>query len=924
MRQGHGEVNGISVPKNYVDEKLASTVDLYIGIFFDGTNNNKYQVMLGKMFRRKEIFENAKKRLKEKLNNYLFIRDFNPYNDKQSSSKVYDIFNLPNLSDRESWEPNGNNKGVFSEGELNFIYGRNGKVVRSVNDVLKLSRGEVETYYPGVFTRSELEFFYYGYGNINDTTDISFDTFIEKKSYVSLGGKDPNHLSAKPDGSTVRRTLQRASGNLALLQDATNTNKDDAKRLESYKGAPAQNSTYTNIAILESLYKCENKTNIDGETFEKHISIYIEGSGSDMQFEASSNWRHSLGHGVIGLGKGTGPSGAMAKVRKAVIMIEQIMERHRPMNGEQRTINLHFDVCGFSRGAACARMFCYVLSPNKEGKTYDGEGSIISNKKDLKLFTGKKTIFLKNYTTSNNYKLENKVIRNLLIADTVASIGVLYNEGIGGFVKNKATRSIVNTLGVIGKGLEVHNNIGVRKVDEGTENIDMWGKRPYHYQNVNDYGLWATKLAKNVIHICAMDEVRQNFALTDIQSSIDEGNGIEIFIPGCHTDIGGGAAIGMEEAKIPNTGLIRYLSSYHVHSRSELQNCGSESRVRRLNVDTLKEIGWLNYDSKSTENKDKTITGRSKLKEDETYYSENSDKVVPNIILYRHVTPGYSNVSLNCFKEKAKGEPFKDIPLSYAVPDDLNSLFHSIISLTASDRYFVYPSTPKQYYELRRKYLHFSYNEQLKAPADNLLVNGPEFTEITVVGQKIKVNSRIIYSGFYQRNDEFGKTRKHMFDYNSSQVKMFGFPTKKFVSKEGLNLIKRFEGCKLVAYQDSVGVWTIGYGHTEGVKEGMTITQSEADEMLAKEVESYATEVDKMVNKELTQNQRDALTSFAYNVGTEALRNSTLLKRINEENSSEDTIRNEFCRWTKAGGKELNGLKKRRNEEAALFFKQSS
>lgn len=760
---GHGEIDGLAVSKNNDGEKLASTIDLYIGLFFDGTNNNKYQVMLGKMFRRKEIFEKAKERLKDKLNSYLFYRDFNRFDDRQTPSKIHDIFSLPNLSGRGSWETNGSNEGLFSEGELNFIYGRDGRMIRSVNDVLKLSRKELETEYSGVFTKSELEYLYFGYGNINDTSDNSYNTFIEKKSYATLGGQDQNQLSAKPDDNEVRGTLQRTAGNSALLQETAD--KDDAERLDNYKGAPAQNATYTNVAILESLYKCENKTNGDGETTEKHISMYIEGSGSDMQVEASANKSHIVGHGIIGLGKGTGPSGAVSKVRKAVIMIERLMEQHRPGGGEQRTVNLHFDVCGFSRGATCARMFCYVLSSTKDGDTYEGEGSIVFNKKDLKLFTGKENVFLKCYTQSSDFKLDKKIIRNLLIADTVASIGVLYHEGVGGFFGNMATRGVMNSIGSAGKGLEWRNNKGVSQVDKGTEDINMWGKRPYHYQNVKDYGLWATKLAKHVVHICAMDEVRQNFALTDIQSSIDVGNGVEIFIPGCHTDVGGGTSIGMEDAKLLNTGWYRYLASYHVHSRSELEDCGSESRVRRLNVDTLKRIGWLNDNSKGTDDKDKTLTGRSELDEDETFYSENDDKTIPNIILYRHVTPGYSNVSLNCFKEMAEGDSFQNVPASYAVPEDLQDLYHAVTKITASNRYFVYPNTPEQYYELRRKYLHFSYNEQLLSPADNLLVNGPEFTEITVEGQEIKVNSRIIYSGVYQENDDSEKTRKHMFDY---------------------------------------------------------------------------------------------------------------------------------------------------------------
>ena len=70
-------------------------------------------------------------------------------------------------------------------------------------------------------------------------------------------------------------------------------------------------------------------------------------------------------------------------------------------------------------------------------------------------------------------------------------------------------------------------------------NISIFGKSKYHNQNVTDYGLFATNEAQEVFHICALDEVRTNFALVDIESSVKT-NGLELFIPGCHTDIGGG------------------------------------------------------------------------------------------------------------------------------------------------------------------------------------------------------------------------------------------------------------------------------------------------------------------------------------------------------------------------------------------------
>jgi len=134
---------------------------------------------------------------------------------------------------------------------------------------------------------------------------------------------------------------------------------------------------------------------------------------------------------------------------------------------------------------------------------------------------------------------------------------------------------------------------------------------------------------------------------------------------------------------------------------------------------------------------------------------------------------------------------------------------------------------------------------------------------------------------------------------------------------KGTKLLKYFEGCKLTAYQDSVGVWTIGYGHTKGVYDGMTITQEEAEQMLLTELEEYEGYVEKYVTVPLTQNQFDALVVWVYNLGPTNFRNSTLLKELNSGNYT--AAGKEITRWNKAGGKVLAGLVKRREAEAKLF-----
>lgn len=137
------------------------------------------------------------------------------------------------------------------------------------------------------------------------------------------------------------------------------------------------------------------------------------------------------------------------------------------------------------------------------------------------------------------------------------------------------------------------------------------------------------------------------------------------------------------------------------------------------------------------------------------------------------------------------------------------------------------------------------------------------------------------------------------------------------ISQEGLALIKKFEGCRLKAYRCSANVLTIGYGHTGGVKEDDTISQPEADELLEKDIAKFEEYVNDNVIVELKQHQFDALVAWTFNLGPGNLRESTMLKKLN--NGDYESVPFEMRRWNKAGGKTLDGLIRRRNAEALLF-----
>lgn len=143
------------------------------------------------------------------------------------------------------------------------------------------------------------------------------------------------------------------------------------------------------------------------------------------------------------------------------------------------------------------------------------------------------------------------------------------------------------------------------------------------------------------------------------------------------------------------------------------------------------------------------------------------------------------------------------------------------------------------------------------------------------------------------------------------------------ISKTGIELIKRFEGLELKAYQDSVDVWTIGYGWTQPVDgkkigPGIVIDKATADRLLKCGVVQYEQGVNQLVKVNITQGQFDALVSFAYNLGLRSLSTSTLLRKLNA--SDKQGASNEFGKWVNAGSIRLNGLVERREAERVLFL----
>ena len=152
---------------------------------------------------------------------------------------------------------------------------------------------------------------------------------------------------------------------------------------------------------------------------------------------------------------------------------------------------------------------------------------------------------------------------------------------------------------------------------------------------------------------------------------------------------------------------------------------------------------------------------------------------------------------------------------------------------------------------------------------------------------------------------------------------MLGIPESMSVSNKGVDLICEFEGKRLVAYDDGVGVWTIGFGtikYPDGVrvKKGDTCTLDQAKEYMRHDLIEFEHTVNSSVKVPLNQNQFDALVSLSYNIGSSAFKSSTLVKKLNT--GDYQGAADQFNVWVNAGGKRMQGLVSRRDREKLLFL----
>ena len=243
--------------------------------------------------------------------------------------------------------------------------------------------------------------------------------------------------------------------------------------------------------------------------------------------------------------------------------------------------------------------------------------------------------------------------------------------------------------------------------------------------------------------------------------------------------------------------------------------------------------------------------------------------------------------------------------LGYATKEDPPEVMQYLHHETNRDTDLIYLLIVAQGKDEPRMYV-LPYNEELEK---KLKANG----EARGIG--IQVYGKLLKS----RKGEENRGEWIWYDMAPSELMPKNYNEDEDVetSENGIELIKDFEGRRLVAYQDSVGVWTIGYGHTKTAHEGRLIIKSTADRLLAEDLAEFEKYVDTYVTVALTQNQFDALVSWTYNLGPGNLQESTMLKKLNAGDYA--AVPDEMRRWNKAGGEVLEGLVRRRDAEAELF-----
>lgn len=427
-------------------------------------------------------------------------------------------------------------------------------------------------------------------------------------------------------------------------------------------------------------------------------AYYIEGSGAEDTSEFISQNPNGLGFGL-------GNTGVTALVSKAVYYVSNFV---KSLALEKESVTIHFYNFGFSRGATCARLFSHLINRGKDSR--------IARENEFSKYYAKTMYENDRLGFLDEYK---KQVEFLGIYDTVVSIGYLMQiDGV------------------------VHPDLRNFMHGRSDDFQDNW-----HYKNVYEYGVSlndsVAEKIKQVCHICALDEFRENFALTDVGRNVPS-NAVEVFVPGCHSDVGGGYTKDEEEQEIvlnkrrrPNYPIKAGADNIEgfAQKTDKLENVGtkvSESILhldlyRPINEGTLASLGWID----SNWNKKERITYKDENGKEKPYtlrvqdtpkkikFKRNVQGVYSNITLKMMIDflmKKYQEVNVPTFIDKqsttnSDNNFFNIKNPYYSIPNEINSLGNEMCSkittIKNGERCMLYPIS-ENYKALRLKYLHFT------------------------------------------------------------------------------------------------------------------------------------------------------------------------------------------------------------------------
>lgn len=583
MSSTNGAINS---KKENTQQTRGTEKTIHIGVFFDGTGNNKFQSMLGKLFR-----------------------------DKQA------IADTP-----AARHPDGTPMTI---GEV---------------------RAKKRDYWAqkGVFTKSQLDVLFFGYENMQEGQNVYL---VEDSQHLAdLVAQDNPDDEVKKVKSQMM-TIMQGKIEYKLTPDQVGMSDDVWKKYKkANEGGDVQGSTYTNVAVLEAVYK----------TDDDYYPIYVEGAGTNMEDGEMNLWSGGTGRGDS-IGLFFDSVGVFDKLQKGVNAVARIAQKYVE-DTSVTNLTIKMSTYGFSRGATEARMFAFVYSYDK-----NDDGVV---------------------------KMLNKI-------------------GRSSFLNNDKIKKELNFVGVFDTVASVTN---------------------FDTQSLHLYGV---DKAEKVLHLCAMDEYRDHFPLTDISSAFS--NGLELFLPGCHTDVGGGVDLGVDRWRQIDNYKTLTLDTCYINK----WNRNNSSDYVVPSVDVLKEMGWLLPGSPSTSAMPKNMTEEQCCEAYGAIYSTG----LCSVSLRKYVRPGYSNIPLLLMRKYAAPVGvLKTIPCSYKLSADLlKKLFVSWKDQAEGTGQKFVTLSNEQYKLLRSLYLHYSGNDEVST---NGAVNNVEH-------ERIELNKKLITRRiFYGKNQK--------------------------------------------------------------------------------------------------------------------------------------------------------------------------